>query len=172
MKILHGMCQGNGAAPAAWLVLSTVLIRIYNRRGHGACLRTPTMRCLLDQMGVCFVDDTDLFIFKSCLQTECELFTEAQSSLRTWGSTLIGTGGILKPEKCHYYKWDFECHNGNWEYVNLRDYPYLEVPTPAGVEVPIEQMPVTSSKKTLGLYTNPAGCCAKQVDILCDDVQS
>ena len=28
LKKLHGMCQGNGAAPAAWLVLSTVLIRI------------------------------------------------------------------------------------------------------------------------------------------------
>ena len=28
LNILHGMCQGNGAAPAAWLVLSTSLIRI------------------------------------------------------------------------------------------------------------------------------------------------
>ena len=33
-------------------------------------------------------------------------------------------------------------------------------------------MPVTSSQKTLGLYANPAGCCAKQVDVLCDDMQS
>ena len=53
LKRLHGMCQGNGAAPAAWLVLSTVLIRIYKRREHGARLRTPITKCLLDQMGVC-----------------------------------------------------------------------------------------------------------------------
>ena len=38
--------------------------------------------------------------------------------------------------------------------------------------VPTEQMPVDSSKKTLGLYANPAGCCAKQLDVLCDDMQS
>ena len=123
-------------------------------------------------MGVCFADDTDLFIFKFFLQTECKLFTEAQSSLSTWGSTLIGTEDILKPEKCHYYMWDFECHDGNWEYVDLRNHADLEVPTPAGVGVKIEQLPVTTSKKTLGLYTNPAGCCAKQVDVLCDDMQS
>ena len=123
-------------------------------------------------MGVCFVDDTDLFIFKSCLQTECELFTETQSSLSTWGSTLIGPGSILKPEKCHYYRWDFECHDGNWEYVDIRNHSDLEVPTPAGVGVKIEQLPVTTSKNTLGLYTNPTGCCTKQVDVLCDDMQS
>ena len=109
LKTLHGMCQGNRAALAAWLVLSTVLIRIYKRRGHGARLMTPINRCLLDQVGVCFVDDTDLFIFKSCLDTKCKIFSEAQSSLSTWGTTLTGTGGILKTEKCHCYMWDFEC---------------------------------------------------------------
>ena len=31
---------------------------------------------------------------------------------------------------------------------------------------------MTTSKNTLGLYTNPAGCCAKQVDVLCDNMQS
>ena len=108
LKILHGMCQENGAAPATWLVFSTVLIRIYKRRGHGAKLSTPITRCILDITGVCFVDDTDLFIFDACMDTKCQLFSEAQSSLDTWGSTLIGIEGILKPEKCFYYLWDFE----------------------------------------------------------------
>ena len=44
LKILHMMCQGTGEAPAVWPVLSTVLIRIYKRRGHGARLRTPITR--------------------------------------------------------------------------------------------------------------------------------
>ena len=161
LKILHGLCQGNGAAPAAWLFLSTVLIRIYKRRGHGAKLSTPITRCILDIMGVCFVDHTDLFIFNACMNTEHQLFSEAQSSLDTWGSTLIGTGGILKPEKCFYHLWDFECIEGTWEYVDLRDHPDLKVPTPSGKGVPIRQLPVTSNKKTLGLYANPAGCSMK-----------
>ena len=73
---------------------------------------TPITKCLLDQIGVCFVGDTDLFILKSFLDTECKLFSEAQSSISTWGTTLIGTGGILKPERCRYYMWDFECQDG------------------------------------------------------------
>ena len=43
-RILHGLCQGNGAAPAAWLVLSSVLVRILRRQGFGTRMRTP---CLL-----------------------------------------------------------------------------------------------------------------------------
>ena len=109
-------------------------------------------------MGVYFVDYMDLFIFDACMDIECQLFLEAQSSPDTWGSTLIGTGGILKPEMCFYYLWDFECYKGTQEYVDLRDHPDLKVPTSSGKGATIEQLPVTSSKKTLGLYANPAGC--------------
>ena len=129
LKILHGMCQGNGAAPATWLVLSTVLIRIYKRQGHGVKLSTLITKCILNVMGVCYVDDIDLFILNACMNTEHQLFSEAQSSLDTLGLTLIGTGGIIKPEKCFYYLWDFECIKGTWEYVNLRDHPELKFPT-------------------------------------------
>ena len=82
-RILHGMCQGNGAPHAAWLVLSTVLQRIYKRKGHGAELETPISKVLFDTMGVLFVDDVNLFIFKSYLNTEGSLFAEAQDSVRT-----------------------------------------------------------------------------------------
>ena len=171
LHILHGMCQGNGAAPAAWLVLSAMLIRIYKRRGHGAKLRSPITRCWLSQMGVSFVDDVDLFIIKSCLDTEFKLTTEAQSSLNTWGTTLIETGGVLKPEKCHYHMWGYECIEGKWEQVDLRDHADITVPTAAGESEVIEQLNVGDSMKTLGLYANPAGCCKKQIDVLIDSVQ-
>ncbi len=42
----------------------------------------------------------------------------------------------------------------------------LYVPQPDGSAAPIEQLPVTESKKTLGLYTNPAGCCKKQLGVM------
>lgn len=35
MRILHGMCQGNGAALATWLVLRTVLVRVFKSLGFG-----------------------------------------------------------------------------------------------------------------------------------------
>ncbi len=35
----QGICQGNGAAPAAWLVKSIPMIRAQQRKGHGANFR-------------------------------------------------------------------------------------------------------------------------------------
>ena len=149
-----------------------MLIRIYKRRGHGAKLRSPITHCLTSQMGVSFVDDVDLFIIKSCLDTEFKLTSEAQESLNTWGSTLIETCGVLKPEKCHYHMCGYECSDGNWEQVNLRGHKDITMPTATGENVVIKQLDAKDSVETLGLYTNPAGCCKKEVDILIDSMQT
>ena len=70
LRILHGMCQGNDAAPAAWLVLSSLLVKIYRKMGCGSHTRAPVSRAFLDAMGVVFVDDTDLYILKKCLDSD------------------------------------------------------------------------------------------------------
>jgi hypothetical protein len=31
----QGLCQGNGAAPAGWTVVSIVILNAHRRRGHG-----------------------------------------------------------------------------------------------------------------------------------------
>ena len=74
MKILHGMCQGNGAAPVAWLVLSSVLVMIYKSLGFRSKMISPITRVYLDITGVLFVDDTDLYIMDECLQTPYDLW--------------------------------------------------------------------------------------------------
>ena len=38
---IHGLCQGNGAAPAAWLLLSSFLVNLYKRMGYGAKMCSP-----------------------------------------------------------------------------------------------------------------------------------
>ena len=67
LKILHGLCQGNGAAPASWLVLSSVLVTICKNLGFGSRVESPITRVWLDIMGVLYVDDTDLFIMAKCV---------------------------------------------------------------------------------------------------------
>ena len=37
----QGLCQGNGAAPAGWAVVSIVILRVHARKGHGATFRCP-----------------------------------------------------------------------------------------------------------------------------------
>ena len=48
----------------------------------------------------------------------------------------------------------------------------MPVPQPDGSEVPIECLPVNESRKTLGTcWTNPAGDCHKQLDVLHDNLE-
>ena len=61
LRIMHGMCQGNGASPAAWLVLSAIIVRAYKSLGFGCKLKSPITRTLLDTMGVLYVDDTNAY---------------------------------------------------------------------------------------------------------------
>ena len=62
MRILHGLCQGNGAASTAWLILRSVLVMVYKNLEFRSKVKSLMTLVLLSIMGVLFVDDTDLFI--------------------------------------------------------------------------------------------------------------
>jgi len=167
LKLLHGLCQGNGAAPACWLVLSSVLVRVYKKLGFGSRVQSPLTRVWLDIMGVLYVDDTDLYIMAECVKSRLAVWEEAQGALTAWGKLLIATGGLLKPEKCFYYMVDYDWQvDGTWEYSSMVDDEPLYVPQVDGPDVAIEQLEVTTSKKTLGIWTNPAGDCTKQLEVI------
>ena len=63
--IIQGLCQGNTAAPAGWLLISAVLVNVYKSLGHGAYFTTPITGEAFDTAGVLFVDDVDLFTMRS-----------------------------------------------------------------------------------------------------------
>jgi hypothetical protein len=79
---LQGLCQGNGAALACWLMLSSVLMHCYQRQGFGLRIISPMSGAIIDFLGEIYVDDTDLII------TRPEFYTAArtQEGLRvaTW----------------------------------------------------------------------------------------
>ena len=37
----QGLCQGNGAAPAGWCVISTTILQCHKRKGYGANFLAP-----------------------------------------------------------------------------------------------------------------------------------
>ena len=164
-NIFHGLCQGNGAAPAGWLVLSSILVRLLKQRGFGTKVTSPVSHVLLDIMGVIYVDDTDLMIMRAGLRNLGELWQECQDATTAWGELLISTGGALKPPKSFYYLIDYEWEaDGTWTYTDTVDLPPLTVPLPDGTSQPINCLPPDESKKTLGIHTNPAGLCQRQLD--------
>jgi hypothetical protein len=56
----QGMCQGNGAAGAAWTVTIVAMINAHKKKGHGVRIMTPLTKIELHLAGSLFIDDTDL----------------------------------------------------------------------------------------------------------------
>jgi hypothetical protein len=129
---------------------------------------------MLDIMGVLYVDyDTDLFILNDFAKSQLDVHAESQSALSAWGKLLISTGGVLKPEKCFYYMVDYDWQaDGSWDYCSMDESERLYVPQPDGSAKEIQQLPVNCSKKTLGIWTNPAGDCSKQLEVIHEKVDT
>jgi hypothetical protein len=67
---LHGLCQGNGAGPACWLMLSSILMHCYERQGFGSRLISPISGAIINFLGEIYVDDIDLIITRPKFTTE------------------------------------------------------------------------------------------------------
>jgi hypothetical protein len=151
----QGMCQGNGAASAAWTVMSITIINAHEKKGHGVRVTTPISKLDLHLAGSLFVDDTDLMhldTHKS--KTALEAMEALQDAVTNWRRLLIATGGALKPAKCFYHLISFLWKpDGTWHYNDNHKNPafQLHVPLANGDMAPIKHLSVDSPSKTLGL---------------------
>jgi hypothetical protein len=59
----QGLCQGNGASPAGWAVVSICILSAHKKRGHGAHFTCPITKLKSHIAGIIYVDDTDLVHF-------------------------------------------------------------------------------------------------------------
>jgi hypothetical protein len=62
----QGMCQGNGATPAAWTVTSVPMITAQCRKDYGAHLIAPISSQQGHLIGGLFVEDTNLSHLEMC----------------------------------------------------------------------------------------------------------
>ena len=100
----QGLCQGNGASPAGWAVISITILGAHKKKGHGGHFVCPISRRTGHLAAILFVDDNDLIhIDMGKDQTADEASYDLQTSIASWGNLLIASGGSLKPEKCFFY---------------------------------------------------------------------
>jgi hypothetical protein len=119
----QGLCQGNGAAPAGWAVVSICIISAHKKKGHGAHFLCPITKLRHHIAGVIYVDDTDLIHFRM-EETEDALdaFFEIQAAITNWGKLLLASGGALKPAKCFFHLISFSWKSdGTWYYTKNED---------------------------------------------------
>ena len=157
----QGLCQGNGAAPAGWAVISITILHAHKQKGHGGHFVCPISDLSGHLAAILFVDDTDiLHLDLRKDETLSEAHEALQASVHNWGQLLIGTGGAFKPAKCFYHLMSFKWNSsGKWKYAENEKNEELDisVPMPDGSDAPIEHLSVSKGKKTLGVFTCPTG---------------
>jgi hypothetical protein len=160
---LQGLCQGNGAAPACWLMLSSIMMSFYRRENHVSTLVLPITGDVIEFMGEIYVDDTDLLTILQDVFDSDEVLQTAQKNLDKWAELLIATGGALNPDKCYWYMVSYVCQDGVWFYDNTNSFE-LTIILPDGTRRAITQLWVTDSRKMLGVWSAPSGSDKKHLE--------
>ena len=171
----QGLCQGNGAAPAGWAVISITILHAHKGKGHGGHFVCPISNLSGHLAAILFVDDTDiLHVNLNKDETVHEAHEALQASVHNWGKLLIGTGGAFKPIKCFFHLISFVWKaSGKWAYAENEANEELDifVPMPDGTMAPIEHLSVAQGKKTLGVFTCPTGCAQAQLKSMQEKTQ-
>ena len=161
----QGILQGNGAGPAGWFGISTLLIDILKQEGFGYKQWTLIRKRAVEITCFAFVDDTD--IIHACENpsaTTDDMLAEAQQALTLWEELLHTTGGALAPEKSYWYLLEVMYQNGRWKYASQEDRPgqlFLN-----NGEHCVRRHEPNESNEALGIQTRPDGSMQDEKDYL------
>ena len=95
-RVLQGLCQGNGAAPACWAMLCAVIMRCYFHQGFGARIVSPVTGHIIECLGTNFVDNTNLCVWAPELKILVDVWKEMHALVNKWCMLSAATGGALK----------------------------------------------------------------------------
>jgi hypothetical protein len=97
------MCQGNGASPAGWAVISICILNAHAKKGHGAKFVCSITTLTHHLSAILYANNTDLLHIDLMEdKTLVEVHAAIQDSINSWGNLLITMGGALQPAKCFY----------------------------------------------------------------------
>ena len=95
----QGSCQGNGASPAIWLIISMYLVLLMKEEIHTPNITSPLYGITLVHIGFLFVEDIDIVVLATKDEPDTAVYSRLQASITFWNGILRVTGGALKPEK-------------------------------------------------------------------------
>merc|ERR1712086_402530 len=95
----QGSCQGNIAAPPTWQQISSLLINGQKHAGHGITIVAPISKQSHSQVGILFVDDTNLWEELGEKDSVASTLEKGQRGVNSWGNNLLAVGGELRPAR-------------------------------------------------------------------------
>jgi hypothetical protein len=170
IKLPHGCGQGNGYGPAIWACISSPLLMILKRKGHGARITAPITKDVLFLSAISFVDDTDMVETALAKEAWEILLNRTQEGLDLWESLLRTTGGALEPTKSDWVAIRHEWKNGKSHLVKVPDPTHLTVRNPAGTRENLKQKRSNEARETLGVWQAPDGNEKTQTEKLIEKI--
>jgi endonuclease/exonuclease/phosphatase family metal-dependent hydrolase len=154
-----GPGQGSRGGVAAVCVMTTILLRAFDRLGHGSTFCDPTQTYLYQAISKMFIDDASNFVntFLRWLHAPAaqdDVTDLLQKDAQTWERLLHTSGGKLRPDKCLYYilSWMFD-DEGRATLAFPDEELQLTLSTGTSTAThPIRHFPHHKAHKTLGVY--------------------
>ena len=160
---LQGLCQGNGAAPACWLIICSILMYCSKSKGYGSHIISPISGAVIDFLGEIYVDDTDLIVTHPDLEMQEAVLDGLNSSADAWSFGLNITGGVINTDKSQWILAAYKWINGIWRYHPQPDVN-ITIPLPDGTRAPISPGHVTTAEKSLGVWSAIDGDDSKRIE--------
>ena len=165
----QGGCQGNGGAPALWVAISVILVRVLREHGHVMEWTSAISQAVTFLMGFLFIDDTDLVIMGQDASASAEQVAQMmQENVSTWCKSLCHTGGALRPDKCSWCLLACDWNsNGQWKHHTKETLPGdICVPNLQGTPELIERHDPSTATMAVGITQSMDGSMTAQLDIL------
>ena len=159
---LQGICQGNGAGPAIWLIVSAPVIEMLKKEGYGLHLESAISKEYFHFLCYTFVDDTDLVDSRGMWASDEEITESMQEALDHWEGGIRATGGALVPSKSYWYlirqEWMKKNRKWGWYYRSEEEAPgELTLRDHTGTHQTLERLNPEVAKETLGVWTTIDG---------------
>ena len=161
LKPPQGACQGNGAGPAMWSILSSTVFAVMRRQGYGVKFCSALSRELFHLCGFAYVDDSDLIQSGSC---PLVIAADMQKALGKWEKLMRVNGGVLAPDKSWWYLVEFVWSKGKWAYNDAGETLDLIAQDMHGKSLSLKYLLHNEAKEMLGVFLAPDGNNVKQLE--------
>lgn len=171
--LFQGICQGNGAGPAVWLAISTVLVLILHEKTEGRPIRGAITAASLVVLAFLFVDDTDLFVLGDLHTADhVDLISRLQVLIDMWQGLLHASGGSLSADKCSWSLIAFRWASGKWHYHTSSSLPAeIHVQDELGDNVVIRRIEPHDSIPIVGVEQAASGSMRGQLSLLSETIE-
>lgn len=152
---VQGEGQGNGKAPATWVLVSAIIIQMMYTAGHGVKMLTAISAAAISFVCFAFVDDTDIVHTGATVDTPWnQVMDQFQHAMDCWEGGLRASGGALVPEKSFWYLIDWNWNGHMWSHKEVADIPGdISVrATDGSSRQALRRFEVNHAELTLGVY--------------------